>query len=340
MPRIGAGRPDDLDDEAFPEIALVRDVLVIPSPGHQADPQDWLDNPPVEEAVDLGNGVFLERLRGDDADLAEQVIEASTPRGLNHDAYRQFGQLYSFWREIPAAEWDGQGMFNWDPSQALAEVIALSRFVRDNAHSFEFAGRVFDRTDGHRRIAPLTGHDGRMAYRSRKDRFWLTTTEADTLRVLLDQYRAVKDTLPDRVKRALWQADLSAYSRYIDEAATRIVTGLEALLNTGDDEPIAAQFVKRSQALATELGIETNRRYWSWVYDVRSRVIHGDESKLIAPVGWDETESEPPPDVAKIATAQEVLRKAVSKAVEDDDFRAVFASAETVRARFPLEAAG
>lgn len=315
----------------------MRDVLVIPSPGHRANQQDWLDNPSADGPVDIGNGVFLERLRGDDSELAEQVIHASVPRGLNFDAARQFGQLYSFWREIPAAEWDGARMFHWDPTQAITEAIAVSRFVLDNAHSFEFAGRVFDRTDGRRRIAPLTGHDGRMAYRARKNRFWFTTAEAEKLRELLDQYRAVNEELPDRVKRALWQADLSAYAHYIDDAAIRVVTGLEALLNTGEDEPPTEQFVNRSKQLADELEIDTSRTYWSWVYDARSRVVHGSESKLVAPTGWDETDEEPPRDVAKIAKAQDMLRAAIRKAIEDEEFRGALASDEAVRERWPLD---
>jgi hypothetical protein len=63
-----------------------------------------------------------------------------------------------------------------------------------------------------------------------------TPAEAEELRGVLDQYRAVKDGLPERVGRSLWHADRSCYCRYIHEAVTNIVTGLEALLNTGEDE--------------------------------------------------------------------------------------------------------
>jgi hypothetical protein len=337
MPQVGAGRPHDFDDEEeFPRIVRVRDVLVVPSPGHRANEQDWLDNPPVEEAVDLGNGVFLERLRGDDSDLPEQVMDASSARGLNFEATRQFGQLYSFWREVPAEEYE-EHLFAWDPANTVGEALAISRFVLDNAHSFEFAGRVIDRSDGYRKIACSLSYDGRIAYRVRKDRFWLTTEEAEEVRDLLDQYRAVQATLPDRVRRALWHADRSCYCRYIHEAVTNIVTALEALLNTGEDEPIAAQFVKRSQALATELGVETSRSYWSWVYDVRSKAVHGAEARLVVPAGWDETDGDPPRDVARVAQAQDVLRSALRKAIEDEAFRAVFENEESIRARFPLE---
>jgi hypothetical protein len=337
MAHVGSGGPVDAEDEAFPEIELVRDVLVIPSPGYRADPQDWLDNPPVEDRTDLGNGVFIERLRNENDDLPDEVMDAASPRGLHYKPVRQFGQLYSFWREIPRNEWDGADMHAWDPTQAIGEAVALSRLVLDNAHSFEFVGRVFDRDDGHRQIASNLGYDGRVAYRTRTDRFWLTPGDAEQLRGLLEQYREVEDALPDRVRRALWHADRSAYCRYINEAVTNIVTGFEALLNTGDDEPVAAQFVKRSQALATELGIETSRSYWTWVYEVRSRVVHGDEGRLVVPAGWDETAGDPPRDVARIAQAQDVLRSAVRRAIEDEEFRLVFADDALIREQFPLE---
>lgn len=97
-------------------------------------------------------------------------MDASTARGLNFEATRQFGQLYSLWRDVPEAEYE-HALFAWDTSQAILEVITLSRFVLDNAHSFEFVGRDIERNDGHRRIVPLLGNDGRIAYRSRKDRF-------------------------------------------------------------------------------------------------------------------------------------------------------------------------
>ncbi len=63
-PQIGAVGPEDVDNEdEFPRIDLVRDVLVIPSPGHRANEQEWIDDPPTDGPVDLGNGVFLQRLR-------------------------------------------------------------------------------------------------------------------------------------------------------------------------------------------------------------------------------------------------------------------------------------
>jgi hypothetical protein len=155
---------------------------------------------------------------------------------------------------------------------------------------------------------------------------------------LLDQYRAVKQALPDRVQRAIWHADRSCYCPYIHEAVANIVTALEALLNTDEDQQIVAQFVKRSQRLAAEVGVDTSRSYWDWVYDVRSKAVHGAEAKLVVPAGWDQTPSDPPHDVARVARAQDVLRLALQKAIEDEAFRAVFESEASIRAQFPLDA--
>lgn len=250
--------------------------------------------------------------------------------------------MYSFWRDVPDEEWSADNerrLFQWDTTQAVTEAVFLSRFVLDNGYSLEYAGRVIDRSDGHRRICPLTGHEARLAYRARKRRFWFTEAEAAELRTFLEQYRAAKDVLPQRVKRAIFQAEASAQSRYLSDAVAHITTGLEALLNTDEDAQITAQFVKRSKQIADELGIDgTSHTYWTWIYNARSKVVHGAEVELVAPDGWYENDEDPPDDVKKIAKAQDVLRAAVRRAIEDDGFRAVFESNDAITARWPLPA--
>jgi hypothetical protein len=295
-----------------------------------------MEYPAVDGPVDLGNGVYLERLI--DGDVAEQVIEASIAKGRKFDATRQFGPMYSFWRDVPADEYEDQ-LYAWDQTAAITEAVALSRFIRDNAHCAEFGGRVVDRGEDRRQIVPLSGLDGRSAYRVRKDRFWLTAEEAEKLHDFLEGYRAVKNDLPERVSRALWHAERSCHHRYLQEAVTNICTGLEALLTT-DEEQVTAQFIKRSRALAAELGIATSGTYWDWVYNARSKTVHGAAVELVAPAGWEETEGEPPPDVARVATAQDVLRAAIRMAIEDADFRAIFASDHAIRDRWPVRKRG
>jgi hypothetical protein len=318
-----------------PRVVRVRDVLVIPSPGHQAHPDEWLEYRAVDNKVDLGHGVFIERI---DEVLADQMMTAAGARHLNFEPVRQFGQLYSFWREVPLDEYEVDP-YGWDPEQSLGAAVALSRFVLDNAHSFEFAGRVSDRDDEYRQITCTLRYEMRTAYRTRNARFWLTEAEAHELRHLLDQYREVEDGLPPRVRRAMWHADRSSYCPYLAESVGHIVTGLEALLNAGTDEPITSQFVKRSPQLANELGYETSKSYWNWVYEARSRAVHGAGDRLVVPAGWAETAGDTPKDVARVATAQDVLRSAIRRAIEDEQFRTIFETDEGIRVRWPLSTA-
>jgi len=55
------------------------------------------------------------------------------------------------------------------------------------------------------------------------------------------------------------------------------------------------------------------------------------------PAGCDETPGDPPRDVARVAQAQDVLRLALRKPIDDEVFRSVFESQESIRERFPLE---
>lgn len=97
--------------------------------------------------------------------------------------------------------------------------------------------------------------------------------------------------------------------------------------------------MKRSKQLADELGIDgTSHTYWTWIYNARSKVVHGAEVQLVAPEGWYESSEEPPDDVKKIAKAQDVLRAAARRAIEDSDFRVVFESSDAITARWPLPA--
>jgi hypothetical protein len=149
----------------------------------------------------------------------------------------------------------------------------------------------------------------------------------------------MKNELPERVTRALWHAERSCHHRYLQETVTNVVTGLEALLNT-DEEQVTAQFTRRSRALADEFAIETSGTYWNWIYKARSKTVHGAAVELVAPAGWEETESDPPADVAKVAKAQDVLRTAVWKAIENEGFRSVFTDDQAIRERWPIQSAG
>jgi hypothetical protein len=122
-----------------------------------------------------------------------------------------------------------------DPTMAIGEAIALSRFVLDNAHSFEFVGRVIDRSDGHRQIASNLGFDGRVAFRTRKDRFWLTMREAEELRDLLDQYRVVKESFRIGCGVRALQADVLDHPYEFVELVALLSREADELFGSCDD---------------------------------------------------------------------------------------------------------
>jgi len=76
--------------------------------------------------------------------------------------------------------------------------------------------------------------------------FWFTDADPTELRTFLDRYRVAKHVLPQRAKRAIFQAEASSQARYLSDAVAHITTGLEALRSTDADAQITARFVKRS----------------------------------------------------------------------------------------------
>ena len=316
----------------------VRDILILPTDPEPEfiDLPEWETDPPAgwdgRRPVDLGDGITLGRIS--DAE-AEAVMDASEAAGENFHATRQWSQLQTLVREIDQHEYEAAGADgdNWDLRHLLSETVALSRLIRDNAFCSEYAGRVIEQAGAARRIIPVVSLDVRLAYRLHNDRPWLTDEEGAELARLRVAYRGA--ALPDRVKRAFWRTERSAHSPYLSEAVTNTVTGLEALLKT-ERHQATSQFTTRVPALAEELGVDVANVNWAAVYAARSDASHGARVALFSPPGW--SASDPPhPDATRlVATALDVLRAAVRKSIEDDAFRAKFASDEAVRDTWPM----
>lgn len=312
----------------------IRDILIVPTDARFADRPEWDTHLPAgwdTGPAALGDGITIERVTTDEA---EAVMDASGPAGKNFHATRQFGQLYAFVRAINQAEYD-ETHYNWDASGALTGTIVLSRLVLDNAYCSEFAGRIVEHDGGRTQIIPLNGFEQRLAYRLRDTRFWLTDDEVDELATLRAAYDPIAGQLPGRVGRALWRTERSTHTRYLSEAVTHIVTGLEALLKT-ERHTATQQFMTRAPALADAVGLDGAAIDWDAVYAARSDASHGAEVELFAPPGHSPGGEPPPEAVTLVAAAQDVLRAAVRRAIEDEDFRLLFADADAVRAAWPV----
>jgi hypothetical protein len=336
-------------------IERVRDVLLCPTADtDQISPQELHEHPPIgfslgpwfkEEPsakVEVGRGIVIERLSDEDSEL---IMNACTPRGHYFAPFRQFGQRYAFVREVDVEQWQRE-RFRWDPDGVLSDALNMSRLIRDNAYSQQFAARIADFEDGQQTVV-YTLSAGKWAYRLRRDRDWLDPDEGSELRNLLAALWAGATTRPDRIRRAMWRAEWASWVAWANVALPVLVGGLESLLKT-ERHHATRQFATRVTALAADLGFEgITADLCEAISDARSEWVHGTPVRLFT-AGQkvkqtvDDGGHEGPDDeaqaraIADIARLQDVLRRAVRRCIEDDDFGALFADDGAIRARWPL----
>jgi hypothetical protein len=221
----------------------------------------------------------------------------------------------------------------------MYDALAISRLVRDHAHCMEYTARIIDYADGAQVIAWRPESVGAQAYSVRRQRDWLTYEEADELRCLLEAYWSARDVLPPGIARAMWRAEYASSIKWGDVILPTLVSALEALLKT-DRHQATRQFKKRATALASELGLEGISESWCEdIYDARSDWVHGSRVALLAGdphLGGgpaNPTESSAFQDIAQV---QDLVRAAVRRAIEDELFRGLFSSDQTVRERWPV----
>jgi hypothetical protein len=288
--------------------------------------------------VDLGRGVRLDRLSPDERDL---VMHACAPRGHYFVPVRPPAQRYSLIRDVDPKEADQR--LEWDPDSVLRDALMLARLVRDNNHSTEYAARVTNYDDGQQMVMP-SPLPATQVYRLRQDRDWLDDAEADQLRDLLASYWAVQDDLPRRVRAATLRVEYAGWSPWADAMLPTLVGGLEALLKT-EQHAASRQFTTRVPLVAEELGIDgLSASVCKRLYKARSEWVHGAHVRLFSGLGdVDAAEGagahtgEQRTVLTDIARLQDVLRAAARKAIEDEEFRAVFTQHDRIRERWPVD---
>lgn len=278
--------------------------------------------------IDVGNGVRLERL---DGGLSERIFDATALRGENWAPTRQYACIQAYVREVwnesfgtPLPE-----TYHWDHDKQMYPVIQLSRLIRDNATSTEFAARrVVHATPDVKPdvIVAFDGHESRAAYRLYPDqRGWLDAEEAAELRALVEAYQASHRA---RVGFALNRVDRAAAERYLEDALVWIVSGHEALLKVGTTR-LTQQFAHRTSQLARALGFSLSYEQAEMLYDRRSAHVHaamGDVPRL----------AEHDEFVAGFTALYSTLRAAVRRAIEEPGFAAAFKDDASVEERWPL----
>jgi hypothetical protein len=205
--------------------------------------------------IDLPEGVQIACL---DNDLAERLFDAATPPGENWSPTRLFHAVHAYVREV----WEeGRGeapdeLHHWDHEGRIWPVVQLSRLVRDNNASTEYAVRRVVHADGREMLIPFDGYESHVVYRLYPDREgWLDVDEAGKLSSLVESYWG-EPPLPARVGRALRQADAITRERYLEDATPLVVGALESLVKIGRAF-LTAQFSQRVPALAAEVEVTT-----------------------------------------------------------------------------------
>lgn len=330
----------------------VRDIILC-AQGDAEGPEDLYAEPPVDSSswmhampgqpdmrtgpADLGREVRIERL---DHDTTEVVMNACQPRGHYFFPVRQFGQVYTLVRPMPLAEQE-QHPYRWDPDGVLDDALVFSRLIRDNGFSKQYAARITEYEDGQMQIMYLPYQEDAIIFRLRRDREYLTGPEAEEVAALLAAYWQIED-MPGRVRRAIWRMAYAPRLRFADLAVPILVSGLEALLKVGTRK-LTRQFKRRGAALAKELGIEeADADFFGRMYEGRSDWIHGSPVALFPPLlpAGVEAGASGPEDrdevmvLAEVARLQDVLRGAVRRCIEDDEFRATFTGDQAIRDRF------
>lgn len=323
-------------------IVRIRDVIVCAVDNNDnVEVEEYRLHPPVGEeriadddiyveSVTIGEGAFLRQLADDEAEL---IANACTQRGHYFHPIRQFGQRYSFERERPLSDAEDH-RFGWDPDHVLGDALMLSRLVRDNGFSMQWAARIIEYEDGQKSVIYTPGHEGKGTYRLRRDREWLDGPEAEELARLFAAFRGAE--LPDRVGRAMWRCEYATWQRYTDVALPMMVGGLEALLGLGRTDT-SRRFKDRLAAMAGELGIDgVDGDLLDRMYEGRSAWVHGAPVRLFDPAADPEREPDAQPDAAmeavltEIVTLQDTLRAALRMAIEAPEFRAVFESEASI----------
>ena len=312
-------------------VTIQRDAAITILDVRQQPLAEGRAHPPVATPrVELAPGLTLGKLN---TQLADLIANACEFRGhFYYSPHRPYGWRYDYVLEQPL---DEAHRSRWDQDDVIRLALALSRFIRDNADSGQYAARVTEYANGELRVMPYDCGELRHVYtmsdpHDSTTRDWLDADEARRLAELIAAFRSAGE-LPRRIRQAFWKLEHTAWEYYADVILPVLTAGLEGLLSTSNELP-TKQFVTRVPLLAQELGItRVSRTFCSRIYEARSQGAHGGDIELF------QSASRRPAALKMLALLQSVLRAAVLRAIRDASFRSVFEDDALIRNRWPVE---
>jgi hypothetical protein len=280
--------------------------------------------------------------------LRDIVYAACESPGVPHEKpFRQYGQLYTI--ALFAGPWLPGQLSSWDASGEITKFVTFSQLVHPTSIGFGNSARLtfgphgkFVRADP----GPCRGIT-EYAFTVPHHRNWLSRADCEQIRLLFEN--AKLEELSDRVARANWNLQHSAYQYFFEVRALLVVSGLEALLHTrspkvrsgGRQAGTGKQFISRTKQLAEILKEPFNDADAQTVWEHRSDVAHGRDPWAARQNARGGLQS--PPELSKsneaiksYLRADQLLRTTVLKCLLDDQFATIFTSDATVETRFPL----
>jgi hypothetical protein len=275
-----------------------------------------------DQRFDLNDDTWIERL---DEELAMNVLEACEPPDYKIKRARQDRHLYAFVKRIPDVEkslHEGSGV--------LHGLVCLSRLIHPTSTGDRCVAKVFHYGLAESPIQSIrfTGTSPDV-FLSPTQRDWLSTENAEVLRLLMPLALSTR-RMPDRVHRAYWYHENAMRMYFLDVRLPLVVTGLESLTNT-DENNNRAQFCGRVAQLAIEFNVDLSDGELKQAWKLRSKLLHAEGFLHGLHSTLPRSEHSDLYDKLEV-----LLRVTVKHCLLDEGFGDIFLSKRAIESRWPL----
>lgn len=270
---------------------------------------------------DITADIWIERL---DSELAKRIISACEPRGII-ETIPTDRHLYAWVRRTPERE-----SRRYEGLQPLLNAIVLSRFIHPTNTGLRYCAWLSDLSADARIVSPISftgiSPDVLLAPETRN---WLTEANGREVKELSIWLMAEK--MHERVRRAYWNHEYALRLAELDIRWPLIVGAFEALITNDKEDSLTWQFKDRVSRLAAHFCIPLSEADLGKMYDVRSKLVHGE--KFLHALGGTVPVVEQPALYQKLET---LLRLTVKACLSESAFYDHFRDARSVTANWPL----
>ena len=287
---------------------------------------EWKSCPPVvvegSNSFVLNDDFWIEKL---DEELAIHIQQACDPPHYRINNDPKDRHLYALLRrvaDVEASQYEGM--------DELHAVVALSRLIHPTSTGDRYCAWIlrYGAPESQIKAVQYRGISPDVLL-SRNQRDWLSVEDAECLRQLMP-WVSKRKLMHERVHRAFWNHEYAMRSFYLDTRWPIVVSGLEALLNVGEQNS-GLQFKSRVRLLADEFGLQLSDDEISKAWKLRSKLVHAEgflhNLETILP------KSEHSDLYEKM---EGLLRMAVRRCLLDASFGDCFRDDAAVKARWPI----